>query len=229
MHGIESRPADPGPDRGTDPHQARGTTGGSRWAVTGVAPAVRLRVRHPRPGCPGAVPGRGRHPGRDGGGHRYGPVHVRRARLSEYLGGDVGAPDPCRESIPILTTGLVPTLLLLVSWYGWLDGWVAVLLAELVILGRIASTGMVAARLRDERDPLRILLSGAIVAGVGLLIDMPPGDLDALTRRIPDPPAMAGPPPRASLAAAPSWRDDRLLAGTILSRRERWSVAKRSC
>ncbi len=92
--------------------------------------------------------------------------------FSEYLGGD-GSVHPgvlLRESIPILTTGLVPTLLLLVSWYGWLDGWVAVLLAELVILGRIASTGMVAARLRDERSPLRILLSGAIVAGVGLLI-----------------------------------------------------------
>ncbi len=92
--------------------------------------------------------------------------------FAEYLGGD-GSVHPrvlLRESIPILTTGLVPTLLLLVSWYGWLDGWVAVLLAELVILGRIASTGMVAAQLRDERSPLRILLSGLIVAGVGLLI-----------------------------------------------------------
>ncbi len=92
--------------------------------------------------------------------------------FAEYLGGD-GSVRPralIRESIPILTTGLVPTVLLLISWLGWLDGWIAVLLAELVILGRIASTGMVAARLRDEKSPLRILLSGVIVAGAGLLI-----------------------------------------------------------
>ena len=44
------------------------------------------------------------------------------------------------------------------------------LVAELVIIGRIASTGMVAARLRDEKSRLRILLSGIIVGWIALLI-----------------------------------------------------------
>lgn len=44
------------------------------------------------------------------------------------------------------------------------------LLAELVIVVRIALTGAVAARLNAEKSPLRILLSGVIVAGVALLI-----------------------------------------------------------
>ena len=92
--------------------------------------------------------------------------------FAEYLGGD-GSVHPralLRESLPILTTALVPLLLLLISRVGRLESHTAVLVAELVIIGRIASTGMVAARLRDEKSPLRILLAGAIVGGVALLI-----------------------------------------------------------
>ncbi len=92
--------------------------------------------------------------------------------FSEFLGGD-GPVHPralLRESLPILTTALVPLLLLLISRVGRLEASTAVLVAELVIIGRIASTGMVAARLRDEKSRLRILLSGIIVGGIALLI-----------------------------------------------------------
>jgi hypothetical protein len=92
--------------------------------------------------------------------------------FAEFIGGD-GSLHPralVRESLPILTTATVPVLLLLISWFGWIDGRVAVLLAELVIIGRVAITGMIAARLRDEKSPLRIMLAGLTVAAVGLLI-----------------------------------------------------------
>ena len=92
--------------------------------------------------------------------------------FAEFLGGD-GSVHPREllgESMPILTTALVPLLLLLISRVGRLEAHTAVLVAELVIIVRIASTGMVAARLRDERSRLRILLSGIIVGGVALLI-----------------------------------------------------------
>ncbi|HEY5880773.1 MAG TPA: hypothetical protein VIU11_17815, partial [Nakamurella sp.] len=92
--------------------------------------------------------------------------------FSEFLGGD-GSVHPLellRESSPILTTALVPLLMLLISRAGRLEPHTAILVAELIIIGRIASTGMVAARLRDEKSRLRILLSGIIVGGVALLI-----------------------------------------------------------
>lgn len=88
--------------------------------------------------------------------------------FSEYLGGD-GSVQPralLRESMPILTTALVPLLLLWLSEVTRLHMTTAVLIAEIVIIGRIASTGMVAARLRNEKSRLRVLLAGVIVAAV---------------------------------------------------------------
>ena len=88
--------------------------------------------------------------------------------FSEFLGGD-GSVHPralIRESMPILTTALVPLLLLWLSEVTRLHMTTAVLIAEIVIIGRIASTGMVAARLRNEKSRLRVLLAGVIVAAV---------------------------------------------------------------
>jgi hypothetical protein len=92
--------------------------------------------------------------------------------FAEFLGGD-GSVHPralLRESMPILTTALVPLLLLWIARAGRMEAGPAVLVAEIVIIGRIASTGMVAARLRDEKSRVRVLLSGALVAGIALLI-----------------------------------------------------------
>lgn len=88
--------------------------------------------------------------------------------FSEYLGGD-GSVHPralIRESMPILTTALVPLLLLWLSRVTHLEMSRAVLIAEIVIIGRIASTGMVAARLRNEKSRVRVLLAGVLVAAV---------------------------------------------------------------
>lgn len=88
--------------------------------------------------------------------------------FSEYLGGD-GSVHPralVRESMPILTTALVPLLLLWLSQATRLQMSTALLIAEIVIIGRIASTGMVAARLRNEKSRWRVLLAGVVVAVV---------------------------------------------------------------
>lgn len=90
--------------------------------------------------------------------------------FSEYLGGD-GSVHPralLRESMPILTTALVPLLLLWLSRVTHLPMSRAVVIAEIVLIGRIASTGMVAARLRDEKSRVRVLLAGVLVAAVAL-------------------------------------------------------------
>lgn len=90
--------------------------------------------------------------------------------FSEYLGGD-GSVHPralVRESMPILTTALVPLLLLWLTRVTALPMPRAVVIAEIVLIGRIASTGMVAARLRDEKSHLRIMLAGVLVAAVAL-------------------------------------------------------------
>ena len=157
-----------------DPGTVRGTTGASRWA----------RTRR-RAGCPPTLYGNililaALVPFQEDTDVRHAMIVVIGTALStfiahafsEFLGGD-GSVHPralLRESLPILTTALVPLLLLLISRVGRLEAGTAVLVAELVIIGRIASTGMVAARLRDEKSRLRVLLSGVLVAGTALLI-----------------------------------------------------------
>ena len=88
--------------------------------------------------------------------------------FSEFLAGD-GSVHPralIRESMPILTTALVPLLLLWLSQVTRLDMPRAVLIAEIVIILRIASTGIVAARLRNEKSRVLVLLSGVVVAAI---------------------------------------------------------------
>lgn len=90
--------------------------------------------------------------------------------FSEFLAGD-GSVHPrtlISESLPILTTALVPLLLLWLSRVTRLEMPTALLIAEIVLIGRIASTGMVAARLRNEKSRFRVLLAGVVVAAVAL-------------------------------------------------------------
>lgn len=77
-----------------------------------------------------------------------------------------------RESWPVLTSGLIPAAILLVSSVELIDPAVAILIAEGVVLLRIAATGIVVARLRDERSSLRLLGIGIAVALVGVAISL---------------------------------------------------------
>ncbi len=77
-----------------------------------------------------------------------------------------------RESWPVLTSGLIPAAILLVASFELLDPTVAVLIAEAVVLLRIAGTGVVVARLRDERSSVRLFAIGIGMAVVGAAVSL---------------------------------------------------------
>lgn len=65
-----------------------------------------------------------------------------------------------RDAVPILTSGFVPAALLTLAWSGVVGGTSVILAAEALLVLRIASTGMVAARLRGRPSSLRLILIG---------------------------------------------------------------------
>jgi hypothetical protein len=77
-----------------------------------------------------------------------------------------------RESFPILTSGVLPSVILLLGLWDLLDTALALTLAELIVLFRIASTGVVVARLRNERSSLKIIGIGIGAAVVGGLVSL---------------------------------------------------------
>jgi len=77
-----------------------------------------------------------------------------------------------RESWPVLTSGLLPAAILAVGWLEIIPAATSLLLAEAVVLLRIAGTGIVVARLRNEPSSVRIILVGVAVGVVGALISL---------------------------------------------------------
>jgi hypothetical protein len=72
----------------------------------------------------------------------------------------------------VLTSGGFPAVILLLGYWDVLSNGVALAISEAVVLIRIAGTGVIVARLRNERSSLRLLLAGVAVAAVGLLISL---------------------------------------------------------
>ncbi len=77
-----------------------------------------------------------------------------------------------RESWPVLTSGLLPAAVLVLGWAEIITAGPALMLAEAVVLIRIAGTGIIVARLRNEPSSLRMLLLGVAVAVVGAGISL---------------------------------------------------------
>jgi hypothetical protein len=77
-----------------------------------------------------------------------------------------------RESWPVLTSGLLPAVILAVGWLGVIPATASLLLADAVVLLRIAGTGIIVARLRNEPSSLRVILLGVVVGVVGALISL---------------------------------------------------------
>lgn len=77
-----------------------------------------------------------------------------------------------KESFPILTSGVLPSIILLLGWLNVLTDGVALILAEIVVLLRIAGTGVVVARLQNERSSLKLILTGLVAAVVAGLISL---------------------------------------------------------
>ena len=75
-----------------------------------------------------------------------------------------------RDSVPILTSALLPCAILLLGLIGWLEPRTAQLIAEIVILLRIGGTVFVIDRLNNERPSRATLFSSGAVTLVATVI-----------------------------------------------------------
>ncbi|MET7424310.1 hypothetical protein [Dactylosporangium sp. NPDC005555] len=75
-----------------------------------------------------------------------------------------------RDSLPIVSSALLPCVLLGMAWAGWLSGGTAVLLSAIYLLVRMAMVGFLVERLRSTRPSFRTLLAGIALATVALAI-----------------------------------------------------------
>ena len=75
-----------------------------------------------------------------------------------------------RDSVPILTSALLPCAILLLGLIGWIEPRTAQLVAEIVILLRIGGTVFVIDRLNNERPSRATLFSSGAVTLVATVI-----------------------------------------------------------
>lgn len=71
-----------------------------------------------------------------------------------------------RDSVPILSSAVLPSLILVTAWVGWLEPRTAQVLAEVAVLIRIGSTVFVVRRLQN-RTPTTVTIAAAV--GLALL------------------------------------------------------------
>lgn len=95
--------------------------------------------------------------------------------FAESVGDQVrGSPEPLsrllRDSLPILTSALVPVLVLVTVWRDWLTPQVGHLLAELYLVVRLAGIPVVITRLRGERPATATLFGSAALVVIALVI-----------------------------------------------------------
>ncbi|HEY5855704.1 MAG TPA: hypothetical protein VIW24_17060 [Aldersonia sp.] len=74
-----------------------------------------------------------------------------------------------RNSVPILSSAVLPSIILACGWIGWLEPRTAQVLAEIAILLRIGGIVFVIGRLRGER-PNAATMWGAVVLGVAAIM-----------------------------------------------------------
>lgn len=93
--------------------------------------------------------------------------------LSEVIGHGIRTNTPTtkadvlheiRDSTPIVTSALIPCLLLTTAVLAWLPGPVAITASELYLFTRLAVVGFVIDRFRSRRTSSRTLLAGALIA-----------------------------------------------------------------
>ncbi len=78
-----------------------------------------------------------------------------------------------RDSVPILSSAVLPCLILLTAWIGWLEPRTAHILAEVAVLVRIGSTIFVVRRLQGRRPTTRTVVTAiglALVATVVVIV-----------------------------------------------------------
>ncbi|MFD4179796.1 hypothetical protein [Rhodococcus sp. NPDC058514] len=75
-----------------------------------------------------------------------------------------------RDSVPVLTSGVVPAAVVGLDALGVLEQQTALLLAELWVVSRIAGLGVVITRLRGEKLSRRTLVSCVVLAFVAVAV-----------------------------------------------------------
>ena len=99
--------------------------------------------------------------------------------FSEIVGHNARAGEPMtraevrhelRDSQPIVSSALVPGLLLGAALLDWISGSAAVLVSEVYLLVRMALVGILVERLRSARPSFRTLLAGLALAAVAAAI-----------------------------------------------------------
>jgi hypothetical protein len=96
-------------------------------------------------------------------------AHVLAHAIGSLFGGEDGRTAVAvelRDAVPIISSGITPALLLGAAALGWLPALWGQALSAVVLLGRIASTGVVYRRLRADVPLRRAWTVGALAAGV---------------------------------------------------------------
>ena len=75
-----------------------------------------------------------------------------------------------RDSVPILTSGSIPSLILATGYWDWISPESAQIAAAALVIVRIALIGGVVVRLTDEDRPMRALLGGIGLAVLSSLV-----------------------------------------------------------
>jgi len=75
-----------------------------------------------------------------------------------------------RDAVPVLTSGLVPTVLLALAWLDVAPHTSMVVTAEVLLIVRIGWTGVVVGRLHGEPRSLRLLLTGVALSVLGAFV-----------------------------------------------------------
>lgn len=75
-----------------------------------------------------------------------------------------------RDSVPVLTSGLVPAAVVGLGGLGWLELSTALLIAEIWVVTRIAGTSYVITRLRGERPNRGTLATSIVLTVVAVVI-----------------------------------------------------------
>ncbi|WP_244961521.1 hypothetical protein [Clavibacter zhangzhiyongii] len=73
-----------------------------------------------------------------------------------------------RDSVPVLTSSLLPAAILAYAWLTDMPGLVAEIIAIAYLVIRLALLGPVVSRLRGERPSLRTFVAGVVLALVGI-------------------------------------------------------------
>ena len=75
-----------------------------------------------------------------------------------------------RNSVPILSSAVLPSVILCTGWIGWLEPRTAQVLAEIAVLVRIAGIVFVIGRLRGERPNGTTMWGAAVLAVLAIMV-----------------------------------------------------------